>query len=135
MYSEPELPTGTQPKKPEEPVKPVQPVEPVQPKQGAATQEASTQEASTDAASRILQAEKWSSDVKTEWHPPEGFFEGSAEKIAKGLKRESTGLQQAMSRLNFYINRAGSNLSAEDKSRLEHAKDVLHDLYGTQDAS
>ena len=125
-----ELPTGAQPKKPEEPVQPVQPVEPVQPKQAAATQAVST-----DAASRILQAEKWSSDVKTEWHPPEGFFEGSAEKIAKGLKRESSGLQQAMSRLNFYINRAGSNLSAEDKSRLEHAKDVLHDLYGTEKGS
>ncbi|MNK66426.1 hypothetical protein D3C87_857440 [compost metagenome] len=132
VYSEPELPTGVQPKKPVAPKTPTEPVQPTQPKQAASTQTMATQAQ----AARVLQtiqevnAEKWSSDVKTQWHPPEGFFEGSAEKIAKGLKRESNGLAQAMSRLNFYINRAGSNLGAGDKQRLEHAKDVLHDLYG-----
>ncbi len=83
----------------------------------------------TEVHSDQVTAKDWSEDVKTKWHPPEGFFTKSADSIAKGLKRESSGLQQAMSRLNFYINRAGSTLSSEDKSRLEHAKDVLNDLY------
>ena len=72
---------------------------------------------------------KWSGDVHEKWHPPEGFFKQSAEKIAHGLKSKSDSLKQAMSRLNFYINRAGKNLSAEDKKRLENAKDKLHRLY------
>lgn len=71
----------------------------------------------------------WSGDVKTHWHPPEGFFEQSSEKIADGLKSASDGLAQAMDRLDFYINRAGSNLSSEAKSRLEKAKDFLRQLY------
>ena len=70
------------------------------------------------------------SDTKTKWHPPEGFFEKSADAIAKGLKSASKDLKQAMSRLTFYINRGGSNLSADDKARLENAKEKLHALYG-----
>lgn len=73
--------------------------------------------------------EKWSADVETKWTPKEGIFTKSAEKIAKYLKKESDDLKQAMSRLNFYINRAGSKLSAADKTRLENAKTKLHDLY------
>ena len=71
----------------------------------------------------------WSAKVETEWHPKEGFFSQSAEKIASGLKRASNDLKQAMSRLNFYKNRAGKNLSAEDKARLDAAKEKLHSLY------
>jgi len=69
--------------------------------------------------------ELWIKDVETKWSPPEGFFEQSAQKIAKGLMNASKDLKQAMSRLNFYINRAGKNLSSEDKARLEKAKDLL----------
>jgi F0F1-type ATP synthase membrane subunit b/b' len=71
----------------------------------------------------------WSGDVKTHWHPPEGFFEQPAQKIAEGLKSASDGLAQAMDRLDFYINRAGTNLSADAKTRLEKAKEILHGLY------
>lgn len=71
----------------------------------------------------------WSGDVKTHWHPPEGFFEQSSEKIAEGLKASSDGLAQAMDRLDFYINRAGSNLAADAKERLEKVKDILRGLY------
>jgi hypothetical protein len=71
----------------------------------------------------------WSGDVKTHWHPEEGFFEQSSEKIAEGLKSASDGLAQAMYRLDFYINRAGTNLSAEAKAKLEKAKEILHGLY------
>lgn len=72
---------------------------------------------------------KWGADVDTNWSPPEGFFEKSAEDIASRLKSASDSLQQAMARLNFYINRAGDNLSADDKSRLDSAKEKLSALY------
>ena len=67
----------------------------------------------------------WSADVDTKWTPPEGFFDQSADKIASGLKSASDSDDQAMSRLNFYINRAGDNLSADDKARLDQAKTLL----------
>lgn len=72
---------------------------------------------------------KWSAAVDTDWTPSEGFFKKSAQSIASGLKRASKDLKQAMSRLNFYVNRAGKNLSAEDKSKLQHAKQLLSGLY------
>lgn len=71
----------------------------------------------------------WSGEVETEWHPKEGFFKQGAEKIANGLKNASKNLKQAMSRLNFYINRAGDNLSNEDLDRLDRAKKKLRSLY------
>jgi hypothetical protein len=71
----------------------------------------------------------WSEDVKTKWHPPEGFFDGTSESIAQGLKDASDSHAQAMDRLNFYINRAGSNLTGEDRARLEKSKTMLEDLY------
>lgn len=78
---------------------------------------------------------KWSQDVDMKWDVPEGFFKRSAISMAKGLKKASKSLKQAMSRLNFYINRAGDSLSAEDKKRLENAKDELRKLYGKQESS
>lgn len=78
--------------------------------------------------------EKWSGDVKEKWHPPEGFFKKSAQDIAKGLKENSKNEKQAMSRLTFYINRAGKNLSEEDKRRLENAKTQLKKLYEKEEA-
>ena len=72
----------------------------------------------------------WSEDVETKWHPKEGFFDGSSASIVQGLNEASDSKAQAMDRLNFYINRAGSNLSGEDKARLEEAKQMLETLYG-----
>lgn len=71
----------------------------------------------------------WSEDVESKWTPPEDFYTQSAVKIAKGLKSASKDLKQAMSRLNFYVNRAGKNLGKEDKTRLESAKEKLKSLY------
>lgn len=76
-----------------------------------------------------LEENGWVDSVKTKWHPEPGFFTKSAAKIANGLKAASTDLKQAMSRLNFYINRAGSRLSPKDKARLELAKKKLQALY------
>ncbi len=45
-------------------------------------------------------------------------------------RRKTTPFRSAMSMLNFYINRAGRNLSAAQRRRLESAKDELRALYG-----
>jgi len=57
--------------------------------------------------------------------------------IARSLKRsaeqsrrrKSDPFRSAMSMLNFYINRAGKNLSKTRRDRLEAAKEELRDLY------
>lgn len=77
----------------------------------------------------IEAAKLWSGKVKTKWEPKEGIFKESAEKIASYLKKQSKDLKQAMSRLNFFINRGGENLSASDKKRLDNAKEKLRNLY------
>lgn len=73
---------------------------------------------------------------------PKGLFDKSAEEIAQGIKKaveeryEEEGLESsgeyrsAMSMLDFYINRAGKNLSEQDRKRLEHAKSQLQKLFG-----
>lgn len=84
---------------------------------------------------------KWSHDV-TEHSDALDLDEGVFKKddpveIAKSLKRSAehshrrkgTPLQSAMSMLNFYINRAGDNLSKERRDTLEKAKDELHALF------
>jgi len=66
------------------------------------------------------------------------FAQRSPRKIALSLKRSAERsrrrkagpFQSAMSMLNFYINRAGRNLSTAKKARLEKAKGELRDLYG-----
>lgn len=58
--------------------------------------------------------------------------------IARSLKdsaehsrrRKTDPFRSAMSMLNFYINRAGRQLPARQRARLEAAKDELRALYG-----
>ena len=70
--------------------------------------------------------ELWSEKVKTKKHPKEGLFsKGSATEIVSWLKSEHEDLADAMSALNFYINRAGKNLSDTQKAKLAHAKALL----------
>jgi Protein of unknown function (DUF3175) len=68
-----------------------------------------------------------------------GLFAGSSPRgIARSLKRsadrsrrrKSDPFRSAMSMLNFYINRAGRNLSKTRLRRLHAAKDELRVLYG-----
>ncbi len=69
---------------------------------------------------------------------PRVFAQSDPRKIAASLKRSTdrsrrrkgTPFQSAMSMLNFYINRAGRNLPAATRRRLEKAKAELRDLYG-----
>lgn len=74
---------------------------------------------------KIKESKSWIKDVHEKWTPPPGFFTRSSSDIASGLLKASKDQQQAMARLNFYINRAGSNLNAKDKARLEAAKELL----------
>ena len=45
-------------------------------------------------------------------------------------RRKADPFRSAMSMLVFYINRAGKNLSEEDRARLEKAKDELRMAFG-----
>jgi hypothetical protein len=64
-------------------------------------------------------------------------------KIAASLKRSAEAstrrktdpFRSAMSMLVFYINRAGKNLSKEDRARLEAAKDELRRAFGRKPAT
>lgn len=48
----------------------------------------------------------------------------------RSRRRKSEPFRSAMSMLVFFINRAGKNLPAEQRARLEAAKDELRALYG-----
>ncbi|HVU57776.1 MAG TPA: DUF3175 domain-containing protein [Puia sp.] len=71
------------------------------------------------------------------------FTSGSPEKIAASLERSAkqskrkkgSSYQSAMSMLNFYINRAGKNLSASKKKVLTKAKDKLKEKHQKEDKS
>ena len=84
---------------------------------------------SAEYISKRIKESMWSGKVKPKWKPPDGFFTKSAEDIAGGLKSNSKSLGQAMSRINFFVNRSGDNLSSEDKGRLNRAKEILSKSY------
>src|SRR5258707_10603705 len=50
----------------------------------------------------------------------------------KSRRRKGTPYQSAMSMLNFYINRAGTNLPENQKEILGKAKDELRKLFGRE---
>jgi hypothetical protein len=47
----------------------------------------------------------------------------------RSTRRKGTPYQSAMSMLNFYINRAGTNLPKKQKRILENAKDELRNVF------
>lgn len=69
---------------------------------------------------------------------PSGLFTRSSRAIAEGLKQavmesnrtKGTKFQSAMSMLNYYINRAGKNLTTKERARLEQAKIELRKIFG-----
>src|ERR1700729_2140137 len=79
---------------------------------------------------------KWSAKVDTDsTHPDEGLFNKSASAIAKALaskKVSPKGPASGMRMLNFYINRAGKNLSSERHAELEKAKTILSEIIRKQ---
>jgi hypothetical protein len=73
----------------------------------------------------------------------EGLFKLDDPKaIASSLKRSAeashrrkgTPFQSAMSMLTFYINRAGKDLPAKDRHKMEAAKDELRKAFGREAA-
>ena len=87
---------------------------------------------------------KWSADV-TEHSDAmdleqDIFKSGDPDKIAASVKHsaetsnrlKSSSYRSAMSMLTFYENRAGKNLSTEEKATLEKAKDKLRKLFGKE---
>jgi hypothetical protein len=64
------------------------------------------------------------------WKDPKKIA-GSLKKSAEISSRRKAGpFQSAMSMLNFYINRAGSNLNHDQKKILNQAKEELRVLFG-----
>ena len=70
---------------------------------------------------------------------PAGVFRsGDAQKIAAALQRSAEDpargsedpYRSAMSMLDFYVNRAGRNLSASERKDLEKAKALLRQRFG-----
>ena len=98
-----------------------------------------TQEAIAMAA-KTRRRKRWSAQV-TEHSDAldleKGVFEGSPTSIARSLKRsaeksrrrKSSAFRSAMSMLTFYINRAGKNLSAAQRAKLEAAKVRLREVF------
>ncbi len=86
--------------------------------------------------------EKWSAEVTAHDHPfdlePGLFAKGSAQQIAAALKKSAEDpargsddpYRTAMSMLDFYINRAGSKLSAEQRTKLDQVKTALRQSFG-----
>lgn len=80
---------------------------------------------------------KWSADVTKNsnaldlekgvftWDDPRRIARSLKGSSEASLRRKGSPHQSAMSMLNFYINRAGTNLSASQRRTLEQAKEEL----------
>jgi RNA polymerase-interacting CarD/CdnL/TRCF family regulator len=87
-------------------------------------------------------ADKWSADVTEHSNAmdleKDIFKSGDPDKIAESVKhsaetskrRKSSPYRSAMSMITFYENRAGKNLSSDEKQTLEKAKERLRELFG-----
>ena len=64
------------------------------------------------------------------WKSPKKIASSLKQSADESVNKKGTSYQSAMSMLNFYINRAGSNLSDERKKTLNQAKGELKKLYG-----
>jgi hypothetical protein len=79
-----------------------------------------------------MATKKWSASVKTvSTYPEKDLFTQDAETVAKHLaskKVSPKGPASGMRMLNFYINRAGTNLPAKRHKELEKAKTILSEI-------
>jgi len=94
----------------------------------------------------VQKIEKWSKEVTQHDHPyalPPGIFKSAdPEVIAAALQHSAEdpkrgsddAYRTAMSMLDFYINRAGKNLSDSDRVALEKAKTALRKRFGRTDS-
>jgi Protein of unknown function (DUF3175) len=63
------------------------------------------------------------------WNDPKRIARSLRASAEQSSRRKGTPFQSAMSMLNFYINRGGSNLGGRQKTVLERAKEELRRLY------
>lgn len=63
------------------------------------------------------------------WKDPQRIARSLAESARQSQRRKAKPFQSAMSMLNFYINRAGTNLPKEQKKVLEQAKIELRRMF------
>ncbi len=75
------------------------------------------------------QNKKWSHNVKTvSTYPPEGIFTKDAQTIARVMSSKEVspkGVGSGIRMVQFFINRAGKNLSPERRAELEKAKEIM----------
>jgi len=64
------------------------------------------------------------------WDDPRQIALSLQRSAERSDRRKASPFRSAMSMLTFYINRAGTKLSAAQRERLELAKDELRELYG-----
>ena len=69
------------------------------------------------------------------WRDPKRIARSLKRSAESSSRRKAAPFQSAMSMLNFYINRGGRNLSAEQKKILGQAKEELRRLFETARAS
>jgi len=79
---------------------------------------------------RTHKSKRWSHTVHTvSTYPPEGIFTEDAETIARVMSSREVspkGIGSGIRMVQFFINRAGKNLSPERKAELEKAKEIMH---------
>lgn len=64
------------------------------------------------------------------WNNPKKIALSLKKSAEKSIRRKSSPFQSAMSMLNFFINRAGKNLSSERYEILQQTKKELRNLFG-----
>lgn len=64
------------------------------------------------------------------WHDPQRIAASLKASAEASRRRKADPFRSAMSMLNFYINRAGRQLSTDQRDRLDAAKDELRALFG-----
>jgi hypothetical protein len=64
------------------------------------------------------------------WSDPRAIARSLKQSADRSARRRADPFRSAMSMLTFYINRAGKQIDARQRERLEAAKDELRVLYG-----
>lgn len=72
----------------------------------------------------VISKENWIQKVHPKLKVPKGLFTDSAKTIADFLCKNSISLKQAMSRINFYVNRSGN----KDK-KFEIVKELIRKYF------
>jgi hypothetical protein len=77
----------------------------------------------------MAKPKKWVRDVKTvSTYPPKDLFTKDAKTIAKTMAKKGVspkGIGSGIRMIQYFINRAGKNLSVTRKRELEKAKKIL----------